>query len=119
MPSNYTRNASRRVRPSKNTAWNTAAVSRCEPLSGWKTRLLFLKAAAGVCVTSRPSELVGKEFVPKLYPTRAVSAVLAILADNKMSNLWGFSGATEFKSHPLRHLSGINAFPSDRERYLT
>jgi hypothetical protein len=32
----------------------------------------------GVCVTSRPSELVGKEFVPKLYPTRAVSAVLPV-----------------------------------------
>ncbi len=50
-------------------------------------------------MTSRPSELVGKEFVPKLYPTRALSAVLAILADNEMSNLRGFSGTTECKSH--------------------
>ena len=46
----------------------------------------------------------GLRSVPKLYPTRASVAILAILAVREMSKLHGFRRATEFESHPLRHL---------------
>jgi hypothetical protein len=40
--------------------------------------------------------------VPKLYPTRAIVAVLAVLAERGISNLRRLSAAAGFESHPLR-----------------
>jgi len=47
--------------------------------------------------------------VPKLYPTRATGAVLAIPAARKISNLRGVGGDREFESHPRLQLSGFKS----------
>jgi hypothetical protein len=44
------------------------------------------------------------ECVPKLYPTRANVAFVAVLAAREISNLHRFSGDRGFESHPrLQH----------------
>jgi hypothetical protein len=41
--------------------------------------------------------------VRKVYGTRAVVAVVAIIAQRKINNLRGFNRGRESESHPLRH----------------